>query len=1114
MAFEPKNVALSGSNSIEASAGTGKTYSIAILVLRLILEKELRISEILLVTFTEAAAAELKERTMKFLYLGLKEVQQPGSSGDETIQYIISNCTLEDNKIKDRLQYALQYIDEASICTIHSFCLRILIEFAFETGQTFGKELLSDISDILDLELNKMFRYKVSVIKKIMKGLKADLLNAVNNELAGKSFYTPMSKEALEENYKHIQIRVEELKLKLIQYFDEAKLEEMRYVLDNEKIKYITNEAQKAKIRAQLVNAEKCVELFASGSNSFQKHFEKYKQAFDVWYDELKEIDSDNYLLSQLIHSYAEEVAGKVEQKIAEKNVLTFNDIISKLHEVRDKKQLIQHIGSKFKAVFVDEFQDTDQQQYEIFNSFFELNNSETILFYIGDPKQSIYGWRKADLDTYRFARRQANHLHEMNRNYRSSVRFISAINAFYGQRSIDTLNYIQVDAFEKNNQPGLLCNGQPFPTISINKTIQNKNTIVEAMGKWLNFIFSGTLTLNQNKIRPSDLAILVRTNQEAKKVKSVLARLNIPSVTFNEEKVFDTQEAEELKLILEAILEISISKINRALLTRIIGFKYDEINQVNLDELLDFFYDCKVIWKQRGISKMLYKVLDYFDVIQNNINSIHGLQLLTNTRQMIDILAQKTAENNLTVIETYRFLRDQIQQKNIAAQDQSYTQSIESDEDAVKILTIHKSKGLEFPLVMIPFMSIKAEERSKMTFTNFKVQAKNEDRNQYYYAIKGTLGDNLPLFIDEVKAENDRLLYVALTRAKYNAFIFSRKSDNMLHKYIKSIEERKVSSELIEIKSYDDNAIPKASSNYKAADRQINLKSLKAFTLADHNYHKLSFSSLSEKHEYQQKPNDNNFDAETYEYFIFKQLPKGAMIGNMLHDIFEFSDFESSDTSRLRNLIRISASKFFPSLLESDRSDYFLDNLIQLYQQVVHHAIKSRSTFQLKDLSLRKRINELEFNFSLPHDFNPIALNSALVKSKSDGRSIQSRSDYVKGMMNGFIDLFFEYEGKYYILDWKSNFLGDHPDYYRPTELLKAMNENNYHLQYLIYAVAIRKYLSLKITDFDFDRDFGAVIYVFLRGVHPDYPENGFYIQNVMAQELDEIERALGILA
>jgi exodeoxyribonuclease V beta subunit len=261
----------------------------------------------------------------------------------------------------------------------------------------------------------------------------------------------------------------------------------------------------------------------------------------------------------------------------------------------------------------------------------------------------------------------------------------------------------------------------------------------------------------------------------------------------------------------------------------------------------------------------------------------------------------------------------------------------------------------------------------------------------------------------------------------------------------------------------------------YSNTNELVPAKSRKAvnFKLSHVNWRKMSFTSLAATHTATPKNNSNGATGD-YDFFVFKQLVKGNKTGNLLHHIFENIDFTNSSYWHypVQNALR--------SFMPKHREDYG-PMLLQLLQQITNVTIDiGGNRFTLADIEQEKRLNELEFDFNVP-EFNPSDLNGL----EDDGTSIRVKYyESVEGIMNGKMDMFFEHGGKYYILDWKSNFLGDTLDYYKKDLLHGAMSENNYHLQYLLYTVASKKYLESRLPRFNYERDFGGVIYMFVRGI------------------------------
>ncbi|MEN9303513.1 MAG: exodeoxyribonuclease subunit beta [Bacteroidota bacterium] len=1067
---------LSGKNIIEASAGTGKTYSLAVLVLRLVLEKGIPIEQILLVTFTEAAAAELKDRTVKFLRMALQETETEGISGDSTIQQLVASCELNRTAKKTRIQKALLDIDKATMSTIHSFCQRTLNEFAFETGQVFGKELVPDVGDLINQAVNDFWRtYITTSDLNFWRSLgllnKVILNQAVVERLNGKDFYDCgwANCHSLEE----IEIKKSIYKAEIIKSFDASLL-------------HLKSKTKGAGIK-KLENGSTFYDYIST------------KEAFgfaELYPDEIKSVRKIENIKRHVAHYQLQkittEILNKIRFKLQERNALTYNDIIDALYQKHGEKRLQELMQQKYKAVFVDEFQDTDPKQYAIFKSFFQ-DNEETILFFIGDPKQSIYGWRQADIATYQSAKNSPNMTClEMNVNYRSTKEFIDAANQFFTDVPNSNLNYIRVEAKNRDDRGLHTIDNELFPALHIQKDVAD---IELNLSNTLKLILSGTYLLNGLPVTPSNIAVLVRNGFEGTNVKNIFQNLGIPSVLQMDANVFTSVEAEELKLLLKAVLHITKSNTNQVLLTKLVGLTLDELKKVDDDVVLPFFYELRSTLEKDGIFVMVKQFMQGFDLIEKwKNNTTFGHQKLANWQQLVNVLQEKTQKDNLTPSELLRFL---IQAQKEDAKE-VYAQGIESDEDAAKIMTIHKSKGLEFDIVLVPYLNLKETENTRFTFNSFRLN------NRYFVSLSKLRNEAKIAHEQQNQDENERILYVALTRAKYNAFVFSKSNAFLLEPYLKNLQdahnENIAFANQDEVDSWDafDVHLP---SEIDSTKIERNFPDL---NFDDKYFKKLSYSFLAGSHQSHEKPNVQSYEDNSYEQFIFKDLPKGMHIGNLLHNIFEFIDF--TDSTTWVEQIERSVRQFTPGKTQDNA---FQQNLLRLVEHTVNaHLQLNGNQFQLCQIARKQRVNELEFNFPVNDFIDYSGLYHFFDEDES--RTLRVAGSQVKGMMNGLIDMVFVNNGKFYILDWKSNFLGDSLTDYNRAGVELAMNESNYHLQYLIYALALEKYLKSKIPDFNFEHQFGGVIYLFLRGTRTN-ENSGVFTQTVSANEIRELERILG---
>jgi exodeoxyribonuclease V beta subunit len=362
------------------------------------------------------------------------------------------------------------------------------------------------------------------------------------------------------------------------------------------------------------------------------------------------------------------------ETFLLKNNLLGYNDLIQNLYKAlkeQDNPALVAALQDKYKAVFVDEFQDTDREQYEIFRSAFP---APTILFLIGDPKQSIYAWRKADIFTYFMARSNVDRLYSMNVNYRSSETLIQAMNKFFlPEEEFDTfcfdkqnesIEYFPVESPESNTKGVLLYNGSQDIPISIFEC-KNKDAIQLGVADQIQALLTDpgygiAKGAQRVRIKPSDIGILVRKNADGEAIKKYLSQRGIVAVTINDAKVLGTDEAKEMLYLLEAILEPGLASINRALLSGFTGFTTEEILQLNEEKVLNYFQQYKTIWIEDGIYPALIKFVKDFEVRERLMEQkvILGERSASNLFQLIELLNQAQQYKELSPEELISWLK------------------------------------------------------------------------------------------------------------------------------------------------------------------------------------------------------------------------------------------------------------------------------------------------------------------------------------------------------------------------------------------------------------------------------------------------------------------------
>ncbi len=1121
--FDVINQKLEGKYIIEASAGTGKTFSIAILYLRMLLFSNTDVKDILVVTFTNAAVAELRIRIRDFILFAYQNFDQSEEQSDDLICIILQQAkqqTIDQHNnpwwLKDRLLLALDNMDHAQIVTIHSFCQQVLTEHAFQSGVSFSFELQENLNELiqeaalsfwrdiysqLDADLISKLGLSISIIKSCLKehfnGRKfgsmqegitdittlQDLQNMLST-YEGKLLSVDKKLEELFEKYQQLHAAT-------IASSDKRKLLyiKLNNIYDNKEA-FIAACKKIVVEKKSVSNIEALVSEFVHQIELWFKHFSEFENQFRA------------SLITLLILKYAP-IVDKIKSQTGK---LGFEDLIRKLHQavvVAPNQTLIDTIRAQYKAVFIDEFQDTDKTQFEVFKALYLDEHTDTSLFLIGDPKQSIYGFRNADVDSYLFAKEliPLSNQFTMEMNYRSNADYIQELNQFF--------NRVE-DPFLTNNR---ICYASVLPSSKVDGYVQvpnlntnlnffenqDKNEVVLNLCHYIEYLLdkkNNCLIKDdgedkyQRPIQPSDICVLVRKKDDGRSIKRLLQRKNIPAVQLMDTSVFETFEATGIRYLFEAMLlpnSQNIQKVFSVTFANSALANDDEIKLIGLDlEVINKFQHYKNSLFVGEVYKAFSIFLDDFNLRKLLSESNKTLRSLANIEQLIQILQEQQYRSQCSPDELLTWFHNTMSDDTLRS-SKAYNIQVEDEESAVSIVTIHKSKGLEYRIVFIVGIDATIKLNNKHTIASYK-----KDNLQYFDLLQQVKSSNIEsLYIEQEKQEYRRLLYVALTRAKYSCNVFLCNSKN-LTTFSNFLEPNLITPNFDEV-------LQNKKSKYKPkSNAQLTPISLPGYiNTAISNWSLLSFSAMNTHHENEVKSLDDEMleplptlsskESELYDNFIFHQLKKCANVGIKLHSLFENIDF--SDNYKDFNSLIYQTQFELRRFSQKDKMGMVNDDNTQYIQALLNHVlnvnlnVEDEKAFKLSELKNEKKLTELKFNFhihsSLEAFRNTVAQYQYPVKVRS--------GLHLTGLLTGFIDLFFEHDGRYYILDWKSNYLGDTLKDYSKFNIINAMNTSNYHLQYLIYTVAIHKYLQSRLPNYNYETHYGGVIYLFLRGVRVD---------------------------
>ncbi len=1104
--FDALNVPLEKKNLVEASAGTGKTFSIAVMVLRLILEKDINIKEILLVTFTNNAVAELDERVRMFLRSAFEYANSNKATSD-VIQTIVNRCIDKEGKeaVIRKLNNSILFLDETSVMTIHSFCHETLSNLAFETGQLFVSELVTNLDDIVVSQVQEFWRNEIVTLPIEILSLlqqsgfdQKNIINVIATYLSGKRYY------AFDENVSYKVTGSDRELVTRVQNFDEFKnnsYQKLASILAKQKDSIKTNleKNKNARVIAECIDEVNSFVAIVREKRDKQ-YVEKnipgeILEIIDILSEEEQLLEQQGSAFVTLLYCSAlENVVAGVSAYCSTKGIQSFDSLIKNLYTAlkgSNREKIIAALKRKYRAAFIDEFQDTDKWQYDIFLDSF---GKDVVLFLIGDPKQSIYAFRQADINTYFKAYKDADYLYSMNVNFRSSTAMIESMNEFfmpqqdfdffYFQNAQDSIKYFVVSSPTENTKGYFLTNNNRDKGISICTNGKKEEILKDAAQRIFQLLTNSKYcietTEGKRKIIPADIGILVKNKNYGHEIRKYLGQYNIPSVFVADEKIMETEEAKELYRLIEAIYDPVVENINGALVNSFTGYKSTDAVSFDVEHIIELFKGYKQTWESQSIYSCLATFISDFGIEDylRNPETFNGLRIITNLYQLMELLQKTAYHQHLKQAELLSWYKRALE-LDLMEKDES-TIRLESDADAVTIMTIHKSKGLQFNIVFAVQMNLEFYNKNPLVsiYENDEyITLPKEGMNEQQKAAAETQSEQ----------EFRRLMYVAVTRAVYKCFVFnslqSKKSalTEMIPK-LRDAPSIDLTPEVIDLDSIDYTQKYKRQKNEKPVPEKLKNK----FQLKDPHWRYMSYSRLAAKDTFALAPADEIISTTApseYDEFVFKKLRKGNITGNMVHYIFERIDFRNP--SHHEYIIADAVRRFAASNTEiyTQWLPTFADHVLN---SIIHTGTTS---FQLSDIGSEARVAEMEFDFSTIQ-CNASQLTAAL---KEAGLNIQLKgNEPLHGLMKGFIDLLFEHEGKYYILDWKTNFLGDRVEDYESSCLESAMEQLNYQLQLVIYTLAVKKYLFSRLGDFD-DEMFGGVIYCFVRGMRKG-TSNGIY--------------------
>ena len=1070
---------LDGVNLIEASAGTGKTYTIANLYLRQLLAGY-EPAQILVVSFTNAATDELLQRIQARTRIALEAFEREVDSDDEFLQLLSARHRAQDaaqqQTSRHRLRHALRSMDEAAISTIHGFCQSALRDHALLCHQPFDAAVIASDEPYWERALKDWWRrhcYPLTaehwaVFSQAIPGLDAFLRWQRELRLQGQTRILPDTGSDL---------------MSLLESCPEEGSEARPAALD--------------RIRAQTL-------ADAYGEARTQIAREKRLAGEIAYQDQLDE------LLAALRGTHGD--------------------------------MLAERLRARFPVAMIDEFQDTDETQFRIFERLY-FGQEDSRLVLIGDPKQAIYSFRGSDIFTYMRARNAPGvTIHSLRTNWRSTPALIDAVNHIFDARSAPFVyaDDIRFDpAIPAPREPGArfeLAGAQPCALTLWRLPRQDNGKVfaLKAMRPRVCLAVANEIRrllapasearFDGRPLRPGDIAILVRRRDEGEEIRNALNQIGIVSVTVGRQSVLRSEEASGLFDLLEGIAHPDdAQRARRARASSLFASDYVELDQeLNQDEnwqaWIDTLQALRQRWAVSGFVAMFQALHESLALGSRLALRERAERRLTNLGQLGEILQRQSLRSAgaETLLAWFRRKIDE-------DVDEANELRLESDGDLVKIVTIHRSKGLEYPVVFAPFPWLCQRAGYRAQWLRFHV-----DGEIQFSVAQDDFDKHKPLAEKERLAEDLRLLYVALTRARARLYLawgaagsgnaaglaahsalgwllYSEQTpEDLQHEvplaFASSADLTPVLDKLAQncanIEVLDLPAVAASQDTPAALTGSPDLE-LRSFRPASAPAWRIgSFSALTRDVHQVALPGGARAEGD-----VILDFPAGSHIGLLLHELLEHLDF-TNPALRLQELITTRAPLY--GLLREEQHQV----LARWIGQVLDTDLDGRG-LKLANLPPARRLNELAFDLAVAR-FEITAINAWLQRQATTTLQPLSGPEF-RGLVTGVIDLIFEHEGKFYLADYKSNHLGSALDDYRPQRLSQAMLDRRYDLQSWLYTLALHRYLRQRLPQYDYATHFGGCYYLFLRAMRPRHgPDYGVHFQRPDYAQLAALEQIL----
>ncbi len=1197
----PLDVPLDGDLLVEASAGTGKTYALTTLVARLLVESGWRIDDLLIVTFTVAATGELRTRVRSAIRDAL-DLARGNGQGHGLAEDLIQRWGkqgIDQEEIVTRLTSAIRDFDRANVMTIHGFCQRALTEFAFDAGIPFGFGVSGDDARDVAAAVRDFWRAHIApepiplLEAAQADGFKLDTLS----EWVGRHHAKPSVVRG-GADFAGSYASANDARLAAFQAAREAwgepeQRERFLDALDTLTWKQNENADRLDEVRRAFdANDPDLLPLghagyFGRQALSTKLNMRRAQELPDIpLYDHFEALGASSDQVCQLWlpdrrRRVLDETRKSLRHDTWKYRRLSFNAMLTELdHALAGEagETLAQRLRARYPVALIDEFQDTDRLQARIFETIYpsgsagrEAVAAEGGLMIVGDPKQSIYRFRGADVFAYLGATAHRRDMRKLSlqHNYRSSPDLLRAVNALFDRgnpflrpeqirfeqaqaapRRADRLR-IRDQAVDPKPFQLRLFPGAPGGRRWAKGTLKEvaADQAADEIAELLALARDGKATIRSDDITRvlagGDIAVLVRTGEQGRIIAGKLRERGVQSVEMGIDSVFETLEATQLKHLLRALAadpaEYNFPSLLRgALATDLFGLTMSDLAQLQDDDdtwarWTAWAQDCRDTWIERGVATLVRRLLfaESTNCAAHLLEYPDGARRLTNVLHLTELMQEAETGERLSPQGLVEWLSRASAHPEPG--DEGTQLRLESDEQLVKIVTIHRSKGLEFPVVFCPF----AWDGRRKPSTATTAEYHEEDGGKAVLDLDPS-EDAIAMEWIEAQADELRLLYVALTRAKYRCVVTWARvtyGENsplawLIHRpeqlaestledelsanaaHVKNLGRERWDAEVRGFANGAADAIATTALDGAApVPRLVNenlelpgLEPLAARTLGrtlQHIRQRTSFSALtsdmgaavtSADHEDVDQPDHDQDEVaiedetaapgeepeDRLDVFTF---PSGFRPGNCLHEILERNFEPAAD---LDEICRDALAKYRIDAKWVPVARTMVENTLNA---PLENPVDG-SVFRLGEV--QRPIAEMEFH--LPLNGMDRASLARCFAAHGYSHGIPDSSGGIDGFLHGFIDVVARHGERWYVMDYKSNWLGDNIHAYSGQAVRAAMAAHGYAAQYLFYLTALHRFLRLRLPDYDYERHIGGVFYLFVRGMSPEIPGQGVY--------------------